>query len=341
MTRRTLTLLLCMMCLLLTACSSPVVRSSNPMADAAATLVPDTSPVLPRLDDASALHSNDTATLFFRFGTEPYLAPETRPIPQTASQSYEMALLTQLMSGPGTQSTMLHSLFPDGTRIVSTVKQGRTLFVTLSAEIMNRYPDEPNDWRSADNGQGELLRNEMMLRRKLCMQSLVATITENCEVDQVQVLVQQSGNAVGSLRLKQTYFLDGSDDSVLVGPMTRDASLLLGPDNALSMILTYWCRQDWQRMYQYITLRDPQVGADALPLSGFTSVMNSKAHVVSWQAGSASISPDGSCATFAVDFTLLSADGQLTAMNGRTLRLYRENGLWKTSLNQLTGWLEE
>lgn len=336
MNKRWLILMLCMGCaLLLTGCTEPVVRTTNPLAGAAATLVPDTDPVLPRLDDAT-LHSRDTATLFFRYGTEPYLASESRTIPQSASQSYETALLTQLLSGPGTQSTELRSLFPEGTRVLSTVKQGRTLFVTLSAEIMNMYPDEPNDWRSQD-----AWRTESPLRRLLCMQSLVATVTENCDVDQVQLLVQQTGDAVGSLRLKQNYFLDGSPDSVLVGPMTRRASLLLGPDNTLSVVLDCWVSQDWQRLYLYIADHDPQLGTESLPLSGFITVMNTKPALVSWQAGSASISADGTCATFAVDLTLLSADGQLTSVTGRTLRLYRENGLWKTSLNQLTGWLEE
>lgn len=114
-----------------------------------------------------------------------------------------MALISQLLLGPGTASADLNVLFPEGTRVLSTVRQGRTLFVTLSREIMNGYPDEPVDWQ-----EDAEWRTEAPLRRVLCMQSLVATVTENCDVDQVQVLVQAGSTGSGSLRLKQNYFLD-------------------------------------------------------------------------------------------------------------------------------------
>lgn len=335
--RKTTLLLFCLLaCLLLTGCDRVLTRSVNPLAVAAATLVPDTSPVLPQLRETQPQHTRDHATLFFRFGDEPYLAPESRAIAQSASQPFEQALISQLTAGPGTQRTELRGLFPEGTRVISTLRQGRTLFVTLSSEIMNAYPDEPAAWQN-----DEVWKTEVPLRRRLCMQSLVATVTENCDVDQVQVLVHQPDSPTSSLRIQQRYFRNGADPDEPVGPMTRDASLILGPDTTLQVILTCWHEQDWQRLYQFIAAQDPQYGFDALPLTGFVLAMKDHPPVVRWERSSATIDFDGSRATFAVDFTLLAQDGLLRDVNGRTIRLYRVNDLWKTSLAQLTGWLEE
>ncbi len=317
-------------------CGALNARMPNPLAEAATTLPPEVEAVSPRLLNDAPEVSRGAATLYFRLGTEPYLAPESRVVSQSPSQAYEMALIAQLLSGPGAQSQALKPLFPEGTRVLSTVRQGRTLFVTLSREIMDAYPDEPVDWQESDHW-----RVECRLRRKLCMQSLVATVTENCDVDQVQVLVQQSGEAIGSLRLRQNYFLDDSEDNVLVGPMTRDASLLLEPDAAIDVILSCWRDQDWQRLYPYLTQRDPQTGEELPALNELVKRMTGLPGITAFRRGSASIAPGGEQATYAVDFTVSAGGGQTNQAGGRIVRLYRENGLWKTSLRQLTGWMEE
>lgn len=143
--------------------------------------------------------------LYYRCRDEAYLISESRTVTRAPSQSWEYAVIARLLEGPSGTSTGLTRLFPEGTRVLSAVRQGRTLFVTLSKELLNGYSDEPVDWQ-----ESETWRRECPLRRRLCMQSLVATVTENCAVDQVQVLVQQTTRTGGSLRLKQNYFLDDS-----------------------------------------------------------------------------------------------------------------------------------
>lgn len=310
----------------------------NPMLENVATLVPGTNPILPeaREEGVSALQSHQQATLYFRFLDEPYLAPESRTITQAPSQSYEMALLSELLSGPGTHSADLSGLFPEGTRVLSTVKQGRTLFVTLSDEIMEGYPDEPSAWRDAAAWQ-----REVPLRRVLCMQSLVATVTENCDVDQVQVLVQQDQAAASSLRLKQLYFMDDAADDELVGPMTRDDSLLLTPDTTLEAILACWQNQDWQRMYRYIALRDPTSGAERATVQDFVTAMEQLSRMTSASFSGGSLSADGICMTYTLSAHLMNATGHEWDVYQRVVRLYREGDRWKTTLEQMTGWLEE
>ena len=323
-------ILLC--ALLLTSCASVSSQLGTPITET--TAIPKVDTVMPSTVDDESISFSDTATLYFRYLDEPYLAAETRTIRQLPSQSYELALLNELLAGPGTGSVDLAGLFPSNVRVLSTVKQGRTLFVTLSGEIMNQYADEPIDWQEND-----YWRREVPLRRQLCMQGIVATVTENCNVDQVQILVQSVG-VTDSLRLKQNYFMDDAEDNVLVGPMTRDEALLLSPDTTLDVALSCWTTHDWQRLYLYIAARDRQTSIARPVYRDFVSRMEALPHIAAFARESGSVTANGLQATFAVDFSVLR-DGQTTVLPNRIIHLSRENGLWKISLAQLTGWLED
>jgi len=311
--------------------------TTDPFPEKLATELPGTSPVLPEVDsDTLPQQTRENAALYFRYLDEPYLAAEYRTITQLPSQSYEMALISELIAGPGTRSSELSGLFPPGVRVLSTVRQGRTLFVTLSQAIMNGYPDEPANWRESDTW-----KQELPLRRRLCMQALAATVTENCDVDQVQVLVQQDSLTIGSLRLQAKYFMDGAADGEVIGPLHRDPAMLLEPDTVLQVALTCWRSQDWPRLYRYLALYNPQTGAKKPAQRDFQTVMEQLPRIADFTFSGGSVSAQGSQATYCVTLSLLQSDGTLDSAEGKIIRLLRENGLWKITLEQLIGWLEE
>lgn len=321
--KKRLILLLAAM-LLLSGCST----ASLTLSGSTATSVPGTNPALPEAEAPAALDRRETATLYFRYMAEPYLAAETRVITHTPSKPYELSLLTELLSGPGTHAADLTSLFPAGTQVISTVTQGRTLFVTLSQEIMNGYPDDAS-----------VTQEEKLLRRQLCMQSLVATITENCAIDQVQILVEQTENTTGSLRLQERYFLVDPLSTSLVGPMTRDDSLLLTPDNTIETICSLWRSRDWQRLYQYVAQRDPVTGVERVSYRDFVTAMENLPMLSACSFSGGSVTEAGDQATYTLSATTLQS-GRETAHQGKILRLCRESGIWRVTLDQLTGWLE-
>lgn len=309
--------------LILAGCSAlPLSHSTT------ATNVPGTNPVLPEAEAPSSLDSRETATLYFRFLGEPYLAPEARVITHSPSRPYELSLLTELLSGPGTHSADLTALFPAGTQVLSTVTQGRTLFVTLSREIMNPYPDD-----------AALSPAEQQLRRRLCMQSLVATITENCDIDQVQILVEQTDASGSSMRLQARYFLADPLSTSPVGPMTREDALLLTPGNTMEVICSLWRSRDWQRLYQYIALRDPATGMDRVSYRDFVTAMENQPLLTNFSLQGGSVTAPGDQATYTLSATTLQNNRE-TQHQGCILRLNRENGIWRVTLAQLTGWLE-
>ena len=133
-------LLLLLLALLLTGCAA------SPLSQAISPLPADID--LPQPDAPDSIASAQAATLWFRYLDEPLLAPESRTLTFSPDQPMELTLISALLGGPDAHSTDLTALFPAGTRVLSTVRQGRTLVVTLSRHIMDGYPDEPTDWSS-------------------------------------------------------------------------------------------------------------------------------------------------------------------------------------------------
>ena len=308
-------LLLLLFALLLTGCAA------DPLPKTAQPLPPEVEALQPTAPET--LTVSDTVTLWFRYLDEPLLAPETRAIALSPDQPMEYALIAALLSGPDIQSTELTELFPAGTRLLSTVRQGRTLFVTLSREIMNGYPDEPTLWQDDPYWAAE-----MPLRRRLCMQSLIATVTENCDVDVVQVLLEQRGEVTDSLRLRQRYYLDTDDDRLLADPLIRDDGLLLSPGTAMTTVLSLWQQRDWTRLTRYVITDDAETLTDAL---------DSLPGLLDYSLSGPTLT--GHTATFTLTARLRVPLGTYTR-SGRILRLREEHGLWRITPEQLTGWLE-
>lgn len=310
-----LTLLVCLAAATLSGCSS----AGHPLEEMATELSPEALAAAPRPEAPEALQTRDTFTLYFRYLNEPLLAQEARSIAHSPDQSVERALVAALVGGPDVQSPWLEGLFPPGTRVLSTLRQGRTLFVTFNQQLMNAYPDEPDSWE-----EDPRWRTEAPLRRRLCMQSLVATITENCDVDSVVVLVEQQ-TVTDSLRLRAAFYLDRETPSAIAPPLQRDDALLLSPGTAMQTILTCWQNRDWLRLSRYLS---DDAELTALP------------HLIDVAFTGPTLSPDGQTATFTLSGTI-RRNGVDSAFAGCILRLQKAGGLWLLPPHQLTAFKED
>lgn len=317
--RRLIPLLL--MCLLLCGCAKdPITPTSdaNAPSDIPAPVVTD----LPQ--------NQDQVTLWFRFGTEPLLAPETRIITHARTESHALAILRALIGGPSAASTELSGLYPPGTQVISCTQSGRMMFVTLSKHIMNGYADEPADWRSR-----AAWAIEVPLRRELAMQAIAATLTENCGVDTVVILVEQTDTATDSLRLRQGYYaLDG--DMALADPLIRNEQLLLTPARTVDVILQCWQEGDFTRLYRYVARTDPDTGVARPEQDAFIQQMTAAMPLLYAQAEGGSITFGGQRAVFTIRGAYWD-DGEERPFTGMVLQLVREKGVWRIGLTQLTG----
>lgn len=316
--RKLLPLLLC--CLLLTGC----------VRDPIAPMVSDAAGDVPAPAVAGLPAVSNTATLWFRYGEEAFLAPERRELLSSPQESYALRLLQALLEGPGAATAELGGLFPQGTQALSVTQSGRVMFVTLSRHIMNGYADEPANWR--DNPEWA---TEVPLRRKLAMQSIAATLTENCEVDTVVILVEQGREATDSLRLRQGYYtLD--NDTALADPLKRDEALLLTPIRMAEIILECWQTRDFTRLYRYVARTDPATAQPRPEEAAFVAAMNELPHLLWAVAEGGSVSADGQASVFTVGGAWLDA-GVERPFDGMVLHLIREKGLWRVGLSELTG----
>ena len=309
-------MLLLLICLALSGCTADPIA---PMADA--TVVDMPAPVVEDLPTEET-----AAVLWFRYGEEPLLASETRELSVSRAETEALPLLRALLEGPSAASTELSGLFPQGTQVISVAQTGRVTFVTLSHHILNTYSDEPADWRSQ-----AYWAVEVPLRRQLAMQSIAATLTENCDTDAVIILVEEKNSASDSLRLRNSYFT--LEDEGIAEPLRRDESLLLTPQRTAEVILQCWQESDWLRLYRYIARTDASTGAARPSEEDFIQLMSELPHLLRYDVAGGSAS--GSRAVFTVSGAYL-ADGAEQSFSGRVLHLTKEKGLWRVSLTQLT-----
>ena len=327
MKRTALTLLLAVLLLLSSGCTP----SGNSMENLSVTAAPQED-AIPAPDGADALSTETSAQIWYRYGEEPMLAAERRTVSRLPNEPYETALLRLLLDGPSLNAPALRGLFPAGTRVISTSRQGEMLFVTLSYQLMNAYSDEPERWR-----QDAAWAQEVPLRRKLAMQAIAATVTENTTIQQVVILLEQRGATTDSLRLRQKYYtLDEADDA-LADPLVRDETMLLTAEGTMQTILRCVQRQDVQRLYRYLAPDDPETGAERPDAATFAETCAAFPALTAFEASGGSVF--GTRAVFVVS-GVRQENGIAQEFAGRTVHLIRNNGLWCISMSQLTALAE-
>ena len=310
--------------------SGCMAEMANPLVKAEATPLPG---VNMQLHAASASETNVAAiqvSLYYRFLDQPMLACETRSLVVSQDESIELAIAKALLQGPSAGHSDLQKLFPDSVTVESAIVRNHTLFITFNEALLIDN-SVPTDWANLPEWVAEA-----PLKRKLMIQSLVASITENSSCSEVQVLVNHSQNQ-SSLRLENAYFLENGEG--LSQPQTRNESLLLTPENTASLLLEAWRYGDFETLYAFLMPSSrseskpsyqaliPEID-QLLPLSAF--------HL----HGGGSVSADGQSVVLTVDLALLR-EGMPVSVMGYPLTLTRENNIWKlryAELQRLLSW---
>ena len=286
--------------------------------------------------DRSALISAETAaltpdtvqaTLYFRYGDTTYLAPVERTVTVQRNETPEKAMVQALIEGPAATSSSLTPLFPPGTQVLAVTSQENTLFVTFNEALLGRYTDEPVDISV------EPWKTELPLRRRLCMDSLTATLTEAGLCSQVQVLVYRSNAQAGSMRLQKGFY-ERSLDETLLPPLKRNEDALLTPHNTADALLKAWMSQDWPSLYSGIA-REARPGEQA----AYNAFAAARA-LTGFELSHGSVSSDGQQAVLCADLSLRAA-GEDAVQTGYPIHLVREDGLWRIAYDQLLALISE
>ncbi|MEG0741091.1 MAG: GerMN domain-containing protein [Clostridia bacterium] len=319
MKRFSLGLLLGLLLLLQCGCTA----ASNPLVRAEATNVPGLSM---ELHAASASDSNtdqQTATLYFGYLDLPMLASETRVLTVRRDESNELAIVRALLEGPTAGHLELVRLFPENVQVEDVTARDGVLFVTFNAALLNEPP--------RGDAAAEAI-SRLPLQRKLAMQSLVASLTESYPYTNVQVMVSRDNGAQTSLRLNNSYFLNG--DGGISDPLTRDESLLLTPQNTALCLLRAWQERDFDVLYSLTASYD---GAQSRPVyDRFAEALDVAPALGEYSATGGSVAIDGANAVTTVQLSL-SSEAQGALPIRYPLQLIRENGVWKVTYQALAG----
>lgn len=303
--------------LLLSSCA----LAGNPLERAEATPVPG---IPMKLHSATATDENADKmeiTLFYRYEQSDMLSSETRLISVPRDESPEMITIRQLLSGPQASHTELKRLFPHNTAVVDVHSTDDTLFITFTEDLLN--DGIPQQWSN-----DPIWKTEAPLRRKLTMQSLVATITENFSYPYVQVMLSGSQTQDIGARLDNSYFLDGRTG--LADRLTRDETALLTMQNAALTILKAWQLHDYELLYQFTSSLYSQKPA----YPDFVDALEDCATLTAYAAGVGYSSVDSKHATVTLELSYRVNDQEYSC-SAYPLRLVRDNDLWKIPYEEL------
>jgi len=264
------------------------------------------------------------AVLYFRYLNSPYLSPETRSITVPHTESLEMALVKELIRGPGGSADLLTGLFPGDTEVLNVLQEGNRLFVTFSRQVENPL-DKENTFSKA-------AREEAQLRRRLLTASLVNTLTEYGAFQDVQVLILRDPGQHSSMRLSEAFYLEDSD--LLPGPLTRQEERIITPGNALSVILSFWEQQNWSALMKVVALRGDE--GSTMKLTDFQQLPA----LLETTVTPGSIAPDGSSAVVLLDAGFKKQDGSTASLAAFPVLLLRSHQGWLMSLKSLQALLE-
>ena len=317
--KQKLRLLLVTVVLILPLLLSGCYGQLNPLVKNEATDVPDLNEEL----HAAAADDTNTdqikATLYFRYLDEPMLAGESRVLTVRRDQRPEQAIIEALIAGPSAGNADLRWLLPDDAEVVGISSRDQVLFVTFNEAFLD---DEiPDDWEADSDWQ-----EEAPLLRKLIIQSIVASITENYPYTGVQFLVHRENQVQTSLRLDNEYFLDGSVG--LSEPVSRNESLLLTPQSTVKTLLNAWSQKDFQCLYKYLA----QSGKPSY--SAFVQALDAAPSAEVLVISGGSVYPDGQTAVVTAYLRLIDQDTENQLLS-YPMQLIRENDVWKMEYETL------
>jgi len=317
--KRTGIVFLCGLLFLLSSCA----MAANPLTKAQSTPIPGLPAPVHAASPSEETTEQIEIQLFFRYQQTGLLACETRRISIPKDESIELAVIRQLLAGPQAAHAELERLFPHNTSVIDVTAADDTLMVILSEGLLN-------DGLPANWAEDPFWQSEAPLRRKLTIQSLVATLTENFSYPYVQVFIAHDQAANVSTRLDADYFLDGRS-----GPaetLCRDETFLMTMQNTALHLLDAWYRRDYEQLYQFTAIAQPN---DERPFyQEFTMELDDCVSLVSYTA-SAGHSPAGSNrATLTLDLTCLSNKREIS-FPSVPLRLVREEGIWRVPYSEL------
>jgi len=295
----------------------------------------ETAPQAPSFSQQLGSEARETmldVTLYFRFAGTDVLGSERVQLDIRREDTIATSIVSRLIDGPGVSHTRLSGLFPRGTKLISVRGEETTAFVTLSRDFLGKPDGAPADWEDIPAWQ-----EEAALRRRLAVQSIVLSLTEDARYQRVQLYIADSDDDIPE-RVEMAWFDTGVTEKALVlAACSRDEQAMLTPHQAMDMILSAWQKKDWHLLYQLLA---PQKGAVLPTQSVFeTQMQEMGVSLLNYEATQGSVSFDGQTATIVVTAQIRTNDGGDAYIERESVPLVREQDNWAIREDALYGLL--
>lgn len=196
------------------------------------------------------------AVIYHRLQDTAYLVKDDKLLRYSPKTGYETALMQAVVDDPAPGNALFTPLFPRGTTVLNATMQNGLLFVTLSHHARQMFAGDP---------PADMLTNQESkpaLRRRLSMDALVNTATENLNCHSVQVLIDAPDIQSSSLRLDWGYYFEQKDG--IPPPLKRNESVILTPGHAVSLFFQAWQTMDKPLMQTLLPQDRPSSALPAL-----------------------------------------------------------------------------
>lgn len=267
-------------------------------------------------------------TLYYRFGDTALLGAQRVELDLRREETIAARIVQQLVDGPDIARDRLSGVFPQGTQVISVTGEERTAFVTLSEAFLGKPDGAPADWEDIASWQ-----EEAALRRRLAVQSIVLSLTEDGRYQRVQLYIADNDDDIPR-RIPMAWFDPSVTDPTLVlAASPRDEKIMLTPGRAMTMILEAWQARDVETLY---TLLAPRQG-ELLPAPGVLEAELSEIDVslLSYETSQGTVSYDGQVATMVLDASVRSAAGGDAQIVRESVPLVRWQDNWAIEMDTL------
>jgi len=267
-------------------------------------------------------------TLYYRFEDTNVLGAQRVVLDLRREETVAMRIVQHLVEGPDIAHGRLNGVFPQGTKVISVTGEDRTAFVTLSNDFLSGPDGAPADWEDL-----AVWQDEAALRRRLAVQSIVLSLTEDGRYQRVQLYVADNDDDIP--RRIAMAWLDPSvtDPSLVLAASPRDERVMLTPNRALEMILGAWQSRDFAALYP---LTAPQEGKEMPTLSVFEAEMKEMdVSLLSYEFSQGTVSYDGQMATLVLDAQIRSTQGGDAQIIRESVPLVRWADNWAIEIDTL------
>lgn len=267
-------------------------------------------------------------TLYYRFGDTELLGAQQAQLDLRREETVASSIVQRLVDGPGAANARLSGLFPQGTEVISVSGNGATAFVTLSSAFFGRPDGAPADWEDSPEWQ-----KEAALRRRLAVQSIVLSLTEEGRYQRVQLYTADGDDDVPQ-RIPLAWFdVEVTDPSLVLAASPRDEQAMLTPQRAMEMILRAWQGREWATLYMML---DPSQDEPLPTRSVFEAEMEElDISLLTYETTTGTVSFDGQSVTVVLTAEIRSRTGGDAQIVRESVPLYRVQDNWAMRLETL------